>query len=62
MILQIGNPINLNEMKLFDRDANGGDEITAAIGIISNCVSFDKWRPLIPFGIRDLSAIIGQTC
>lgn len=46
-------------MKLFDRTGNGGDEITALIGIIANGINFDKWRPLIPFGIRDVMAIVG---
>lgn len=45
---------------LFDRDGNGGEEITAAIGIIANGVTFDKWRPLIPFGVRDVVAIVGR--
>lgn len=47
-------------MKLFDRDENGSEEITAAVGIISNGITFDKWRPLIPFGIRDVVAIVGR--
>ncbi len=47
-------------MKLFGRTGNGGDEITAAVGIISNGITFDKWRPLIPFGIRDVVAIVGR--
>lgn len=47
-------------MKLFDRDGNGSEEITAAVGIISNGITFDKWRPLIPFGIRDVVAIVGR--
>lgn len=47
-------------MKLFDRYGNGSEEITAAVGIISNDITFDKWRPLIPFGIRDVVAIVGR--
>lgn len=47
-------------MKLFDRYGNGSEEITAAVGIISNGITFDKWRPLIPFGIRDIVAIVGR--
>lgn len=47
-------------MKLFDLDGNGSEEITAAVGIISNGITFDKWRPLIPFGIRDVVAIVGR--
>lgn len=47
-------------MKLFDRDGNGSDEIVAAIGLISSGISFDKWEPLLPFGIRDVMAIVGH--
>lgn len=47
-------------MKLFDRDGNGGEEITAAIGVISNGVTFDKWRPLLHLGVRDVVAIVGR--
>lgn len=50
----------MREMKLFDRDGRGGDEITAAVGVISAGVTFDKWRPLIPLGIRDVVAIVGR--
>lgn len=50
----------MRKLILFDRDGNGGEEITAAVGIISNGVTFDKWRPLIPFGIRDVVAIVGR--
>lgn len=60
MILPTGNPINLNAMILFDRDGRGNEEIVEAVGIISNGITFDKWRPLIPFGIRDVSAIVGR--
>lgn len=45
---------------LFDRDGNGGEEITAAIGVISNGVTFDKWRPLLHLGVRDVVAIVGR--
>ncbi len=47
-------------MKLFDRDGNGGEEITAAVGIISNGITFDKWRPLLHLGVRDVVAIVGR--
>lgn len=46
-------------MKLFNVQADGSSEITAAIGLISNDVDFSKWEPVIPLGIRDVSAIIG---
>lgn len=46
-------------MKLFNRDNNGAAEIVAAVGLISDDITFDKWEPLLPFGIRDVEAIVG---
>lgn len=46
-------------MKLFNRDNTGADEIVAAVGLISDDITFDKWEPLLPLGIRDVEAIIG---
>ena len=46
-------------MKLFNVQADGSSEITAAIGLISNDVDFSKWEPVLPLGIRDVTAIIG---
>lgn len=47
-------------MILFDRDGNGAAEIVAAIGLISDDITFDKWLPLLPLGIRDVEAIVGH--
>lgn len=47
-------------MKLFDKDGNGSAEIVAAVGLIANDITFDKWEPLLPFGIRDIIAIVGR--
>lgn len=47
-------------MRLFDRDGRGADEIVGAVGLISNGITFDKWEPLIPFGIRKVEAIVGR--
>lgn len=47
-------------MKLFDREGNGSAEIVAAVGLISNGISFDKWEPVLPLGIRDVVAIVGS--
>lgn len=47
-------------MRLFDRDGEGAQEIVAAVGLISSGVTFDKWEPLLPLGIRETSAIVGQ--
>lgn len=49
-----------NRIRLFDRDGDGAAEIVDCIGVISNGISFERWRPLLPFGIRDVSAIIGR--
>lgn len=46
-------------MKLFNVQADGSSEITSAIGLISNDVDFSKWEPVLPLGIRDVTAIIG---
>jgi hypothetical protein len=46
-------------MKLFNRHGDGGTEIVTAIGLISNDVDFSKWEPVLPLGIRDVTAIIG---
>ena len=46
-------------MKLFNRDNNGAAEIVAAVGLISDDITFDKWEPLLPLGIRDVEAIVG---
>lgn len=46
-------------MELFNRHGNGGTEIVTAIGLISNDVDFSKWEPVLPLGIRDVTAIIG---
>ncbi|MCM1450669.1 MAG: hypothetical protein NC102_00200 [Clostridium sp.] len=50
----------MREIRLFDRDGNGAAELLEAIGVISNGVTFDKWKPLLPFGVRDVVAIIGR--
>lgn len=46
-------------MKLFNRDGDGSAEIVAAIGLISNEITFDKWEPVLPLGIRDVIAVVG---
>lgn len=46
-------------MRLFNRDGDGSAEIVAAVGLISEGISFDKWEPVLPLGIRDVVAIIG---
>lgn len=47
-------------MKLFNVQGDGSREIVYAIGLISDDVDFSKWEPVLPLGIRDVVAIIGQ--
>lgn len=47
-------------MKLFDRDGRGAQEVTDALGLISNRIDFDMWRPILPLGLRDVVAIVGR--
>lgn len=46
-------------MRLFNRNGDGSAEIVAAVGLISEGISFDKWEPVLPLGTRDVVAIIG---
>lgn len=46
-------------MKLFNIQDDGSHEIVIAIGLISSDVDFSKWEPVLPLGIRDVTAIIG---
>jgi hypothetical protein len=52
--------MDMNEIRLFGRDGDGGGEIVACIGLISSGVSFDKWEPLLPYGVRRVESIIGR--
>lgn len=49
----------MRDITIFNRDGHGADEIVAAVGLISSSITFDKWEPLIPFGIREVTAIVG---
>lgn len=44
---------------LFNRDGNGASEIVTAVGLIASGVDFSKWEPILPLGVREVSAIIG---
>ena len=44
---------------LFNKSHNGAAEIVAVLGLIDDRLSWDKWAPIIPLGLRDLKAIIG---
>ncbi len=55
-----GNPTYSNVTQLFDRDGDGGREITETLGFISDRVDFAVWRPILPLAIRDVAAITGR--
>lgn len=48
-------------LQLFNKDGQcGREELVAAIGVISNDITFDKWAPALPLGTRQLAAIVGR--
>lgn len=47
-------------MKLFNKDGNGGKEIVDVLGMIGSDLTFSKWEPIIPLGIREVQSIIGH--
>lgn len=46
-------------MILFNKTGEGSREIAEIIGLISTDVDFGKWEAVLPFGVRDVKAIIG---
>lgn len=49
----------MRDITIFNRDGHGAEEIVAAVGLISSSITFDKWEPLLPFGIREVTGIVG---
>lgn len=49
----------MRDINIFNRDGHGAEEIVAAVGLISSSITFDKWEPLLPFGIREVTGIVG---
>lgn len=49
-----------SNLKLFDKDGHGREELVAAIGVISKDITFAKWAPAIPLGTRQLAGIVGR--
>ena len=47
-------------LKLFNKDGHGREELVGAIGVISHDITFDKWSPALPLGTRNLAAIVGR--
>lgn len=51
----------MRRLQLFNKDGQcGREELVAAIGVISNDITFDKWAPALPLGTRQLAAIVGR--
>lgn len=47
-------------MRIFNKDGIGAKELFSVLGMIGRDVTFEKWEPMLPLGIRDLKAIIGD--
>lgn len=46
-------------IKLFNKDNNGGQELVSVLGMIDSDIDFSKWEPILPLAIRDVKAIVG---
>ena len=47
-------------MVLFNKDNKGAEELVSVLGLIDSDLTFEKWAPIIPLGVRDLKAVIGD--
>ena len=47
-------------MRLFNRDNEGAAELVAVLGLTDGRLNFEKWKPIVPMGVRDLQSIIGS--
>lgn len=47
-------------MQLFNKNNQGADELVNVLGLIDQDLTFDKWAPIVPLGVRDLKAVIGE--
>ena len=45
---------------LFNKNTAGAQELVAVLGLIDSNLPFSKWEPILPLGIRELSAIVGS--
>lgn len=45
---------------LFNKDGDGSRELVSVLGLIDADLNFDKWEPILPLGLRELSGIIGS--
>lgn len=46
--------------KIFDVRRPGAEEIVDAVGLIGQGVDFEKWRPLLHFGLSEVKARVGR--
>jgi hypothetical protein len=47
-------------MVLFKKANKGAEELVSVLGLIDSDLTFEKWAPIIPLGVRDLKAVIGD--
>lgn len=47
-------------MVLFNKANKGAEELVSVLGLIDSDLTFEKWAPIIPLGVRDLKAVIGD--
>ena len=47
-------------LRIFDVRRPGAEEIVEAVGLIGHGIDFDKWRPLLHFGLSEVRARVGR--
>ena len=47
-------------MVLFNKANKGAEELVSVLGLIDSDLTFEKWAPIIPLGVRDLKAVVGD--
>lgn len=47
-------------LRIFDVHRPGAEEIVEAVGLIGHGIDFDKWRPLLHFGLSEVRARVGR--
>lgn len=48
-----------SQWKLFGIRRPGGEEIVNAVGMIGRGIAFEKWEPIVRFGLSDVASAIG---
>ena len=54
----MSNIRGVSQQRIFDIRRPGSEEIADSVGLIGRCVSFEKWQPLIHFGISEVASKI----